>query len=114
MLANSLTIGPNGRVNASIHAREIIIHGRVSGNIRGVEKVELRRSSNVVGDIATQRIAIEEGAYFKGGVDLQKLAPPVAVREPVVVEKPAPKTERVTEAAAPAAAGQSTIFNSTK
>ena len=73
---NSLTIGPNGRVRASIHAREVVIHGRVAGNIRAVEKVELRKSANVVGDLATQRIAIEDGAYFKGGVDLQKQAAP--------------------------------------
>jgi len=114
---HNLTIGPNGRVHATIQAREIVIHGKVSGNIRGIEKVELRRSANVVGDIATQRIAIEEGAYFKGGVDLQKQAPPpVVVREPVVVAEPMapPKAESVTAVAAPMAAGQSNIFDSKK
>jgi cytoskeletal protein CcmA (bactofilin family) len=69
---HSLTIGPHGRVKANVHAREIIIHGKVEGNVRGDEKVELKKSSVLLGDIATQRIAIEDGAYFKGGIDIQK------------------------------------------
>ena len=69
---HSLTVGPHGRVKANVHAREIIVHGKVEGNVRGDEKVELKKSSTLVGDIATQRIAIEEGAYFKGGIDIQR------------------------------------------
>jgi cytoskeletal protein CcmA (bactofilin family) len=69
---HSLTIGPHGRVKANVHAREVIVHGKVEGNVRGDEKVELKKSSVLLGDIATQRIAIEEGAYFKGGIDIQK------------------------------------------
>jgi cytoskeletal protein CcmA (bactofilin family) len=119
-----LTIGPNGRVRATLHAREVVIHGRITGNIRAVEKVELRRSANVLGDISTQRIAIEDGAFFKGGVDLQKPAPapvvvnepPVVAASPVIATKPLPglesKTETVAAGAAPAA--QSNIFDSGK
>ena len=114
---HSLTIGSNGRVRASIHAREVVIHGRISGNIRAVERVELRKSANVVGDITTQRIAIEDGAYFKGAIDLQKVAtaPAVPVREPIVLAEPVPeaKPETASAAAAPAPS-QSTIFDSRK
>lgn len=69
---HSLTIGPHGRVKANVHAREVIVHGKVEGNVRGDDKVELKKSSVLLGDIATQRIAIEEGAFFKGGIDIQK------------------------------------------
>ena len=69
---NSLTIGPNGRIRAHINAREVIIHGKVDGNIRGTEKVELKRTAVLVGDIQTQRITIEDGAFFKGGIDIQR------------------------------------------
>ncbi len=69
---SALTIGPNGRIRAHINAREVIIHGKVDGNIRGTEKVELKRTAVLVGDIQTQRITIEDGAYFKGGIDIQR------------------------------------------
>jgi cytoskeletal protein CcmA (bactofilin family) len=69
---NSLTVGPNGRVRANIRAREVIVHGKVEGNIQGDEKVELKKSAVLVGDISTQRITIEDGAYFKGAIDIQK------------------------------------------
>lgn len=72
---HSLMVGPNGRVRANIHARDIILHGKVDGNLFGGERVELRKTAVLVGDITTQRIAIEEGAYFKGGVDIQKSEP---------------------------------------
>ncbi len=69
---NSLTIGPNGRIRAHVHAREVIIHGKVDGNIQGNERVELKRSAVLVGDISTQRVSIEDGAYFKGSIDIQR------------------------------------------
>lgn len=69
---NNLTIGPNGRVRANIHAREIVVHGRVDGNVRGTERVELKKSAVLNGDIFTQRIVIEDGAFFKGAIDIQK------------------------------------------
>jgi cytoskeletal protein CcmA (bactofilin family) len=71
---NALTVGPNGRIRAHVNAREVIIHGKMDGNIRGVEKVELKRTAVVVGDIQTQRITIEDGAYFKGAIDIQREA----------------------------------------
>jgi cytoskeletal protein CcmA (bactofilin family) len=70
---NSLTVGPNGRVRANVHARDVVVHGKVDGNIRGTERVELKKSAVLNGDIATQRIVIEDGAYFKGAIDIQKV-----------------------------------------
>jgi cytoskeletal protein CcmA (bactofilin family) len=70
---NSLTVGPNGRVRANVHAKDVVVHGKVDGNIRGTERVELKKSAVLNGDIATQRIVIEDGAYFKGAIDIQKV-----------------------------------------
>ncbi len=69
---NSLTIGPNARIRAHIHAREVILHGKVDGNVQGTDRVELRRSAVLVGDISTQRVSIEDGAYFKGTIDIKR------------------------------------------
>ena len=69
---HNLTVGPNGRIRANITAKEIVIHGRVDGNITSKDRVELRKSAVLAGDIVTQRILIEDGAYFKGGIDISK------------------------------------------
>jgi cytoskeletal protein CcmA (bactofilin family) len=71
---HSLTVGPHGRVRANIHARDVVVHGRVDGNVNGTERVELKKSAVLTGDIATQRIVIEDGAYFKGAIDIKKEA----------------------------------------
>jgi cytoskeletal protein CcmA (bactofilin family) len=71
---HSLIIGPHGRVRANIHARDIVVHGKVEGNVRGSDRVELKKSAILMGDISTQRILIEDGAYFKGGIETQKEA----------------------------------------
>jgi len=68
----SLTVGPNGRVRANVEARNVIVHGRVDGNIRASDRVDLRKSATLSGDISTARISIEDGAFFKGGIDIQK------------------------------------------
>jgi cytoskeletal protein CcmA (bactofilin family) len=72
MSEHSLVIGPNARLRAHISAREIVLHGRVEGNVHGSDRVELKKSCVLVGDISTKRIVIEDGAYFKGSIDLQK------------------------------------------
>ncbi len=69
---HSLTIGPNGRVRANIHAKDVVVYGKVDGNVAGTERVELKRSAVLMGDIATQRIVIEDGAFFKGAIDIKK------------------------------------------
>ena len=72
----SLTIGPNGRVRANVEARNVILHGQVDGNITASDRVELRKSASLKGDISTARIAIDDGAYFKGTIDIQKTEAP--------------------------------------
>lgn len=69
---HSLTVGPNGQVRANINAKDVIIQGKVDGNVSSTGRVELRNSAVLIGDIATQRIVIEDGAYFKGGIDITK------------------------------------------
>src|SRR5437868_4469163 len=75
---HSLTIGPHGRVRANVKARDVVVHGKVDGNIHGTERVELKRSAVLMGDISTQRIVIEDGAYFKGAIDIKKDGKPAA------------------------------------
>jgi cytoskeletal protein CcmA (bactofilin family) len=65
-----LTVGPNGKVKAEIQARQVIILGSVNGNVNAHEKIEVRRSGNVTGDLTSASISIEEGAYFKGSIDI--------------------------------------------
>jgi len=67
---HSLTIGPNGNVKADISAKSVVIQGKLDGSINASERVELRKSALVTGDVTTQRIAIEEGAFLKGKVDV--------------------------------------------
>jgi cytoskeletal protein CcmA (bactofilin family) len=69
---NSLTVGPNGQVKASIDAKGVVVQGKLDGNIQASERVELRKSAVVNGDITTQRILIEEGAFLKGRVDINR------------------------------------------
>ncbi len=69
---HNLVIGPNGRVRANVHAKDVVIHGKVDGNVTGADKVELKKSALLNGDINTQRIVIEDGAFFKGSIDIRK------------------------------------------
>ena len=71
---NSLTVGPNGKVKATVTAKVIVVQGQLEGTINASDRVEMRKSSTVNGDITTQRIAIEEGAAFRGKVDIQREA----------------------------------------
>ena len=86
---HSLTVGPNGRVRAHVHARNVVVQGKINGNIQASERVELRGSANVTGDISTQRIAVEDGAFFKGSIEVQREARP----EPKAESKPEVKPE---------------------
>lgn len=69
---NKVTIGPNGRVQAGIRAREVVILGQVQGNVEATDKVDIRKDAKLVGDITTARISIEDGALFKGSIDIKK------------------------------------------
>jgi cytoskeletal protein CcmA (bactofilin family) len=69
---NVLTIGPNGRIKAQVFAKSVIILGEVTGNVTASEKVDLRDNGSVDGDIASPRVAIAEGAHFRGSIDMQR------------------------------------------
>ena len=74
-LEHKLTIGPNGTVHASVKAREVVVLGAIQGNVEAAEKIEIRKDARLVGDIRTARIIIEDGAYFKGSIDIVKPEP---------------------------------------
>ena len=94
---NILTIGPNGKIRAEVFAKSVIVLGEVSGNVTASEKVDIRDNGSVDGDITSPRVAIAEGAHFRGSVDMQrKSGAPAAATQPQVA-KPA---------AAPATASQ--------
>jgi cytoskeletal protein CcmA (bactofilin family) len=67
-----LTVGTEGHVKAEIRARQIVILGSVTGNLVAREKIEMRRTGHVVGDLLAASVAIEEGAYFKGSIDIAR------------------------------------------
>ncbi len=69
---NNLTVGPNGEVRANVNAKGVVVQGKLEGNIKATGRTELRKTAVAVGDIATQFLAIEDGAYFKGRVDIQR------------------------------------------
>jgi cytoskeletal protein CcmA (bactofilin family) len=71
---NRLTIGRNGQVNAAINAREIVVLGKVRGNVSATDRVDIRAEGSLTGDVAAARISIEDGAFFKGGIDIKKTA----------------------------------------
>ena len=75
-----LTVGPNGKVRANIKAREVVILGAVRGNIEVSEKIAIRERGSLVGDIKTAGISIDDGAYFKGSIDIQRPEPKVTTR----------------------------------
>jgi cytoskeletal protein CcmA (bactofilin family) len=75
---NILTIGPNGKIRAEVFAKSVIVLGEVSGNVTASEKVDIRDNGSVDGDITSPRVAIAEGAHFRGSVDMQKGGPKAA------------------------------------
>ena len=95
-----LTIGPNARVQAGLKAREIIIQGSIHGNVDATDKIDIKKEAKLVGDIKTSRIVIEDGAYFKGSIDISKpnaaaakgsqASAPIVQQSTAPAEKPAP------------------------
>ncbi|HWZ42178.1 MAG TPA: polymer-forming cytoskeletal protein [Candidatus Saccharimonadales bacterium] len=69
---NRVTVGRNGQVQANITAREIIVLGAIIGNLTVSDRVEVRSEGSLTGDVSCQRISIEDGAFFKGGIDVRK------------------------------------------
>ena len=86
-----LTIGPNGRIKAQVFAKSVIVLGEVTGNVTASDKVDIRDNGSVDGDIVSPRVAIAEGAHFRGSVDMQRkagAAQPQAAK-PAVAAQPA-------------------------
>jgi len=81
LLEGDLTVGPEGRVRANVHAPSIVVHGRLDGNLYAIKHVDLKKSAVFVGDIHTPRIAIEEGASLKGSVLIQKDIPTLQTKK---------------------------------
>ncbi|HEX4346910.1 MAG TPA: polymer-forming cytoskeletal protein [Vicinamibacterales bacterium] len=69
-----LTIGPNGKIKAQVFAKSVIVLGEVTGNVTASDKVDIRDNGSVDGDIVAPRVAIAEGAHFRGSVDMQRKA----------------------------------------
>jgi len=91
-----LTVGPHGKLQAGVKAREIVVLGSVHGNVEASDKIDIRKDAKLVGDIKTARIVIEDGAYFKGSIDIAR---PEATRPTVPAQPKQPVT-----AAAPSTA----------
>lgn len=77
-----LTVGPNGRVRAGVKAREIVVLGSIDGNVDALDKIDIRKDAKLIGDIKTARIVIEDGAYFKGSIDIVKADQPKVQAKP--------------------------------
>lgn len=65
-----LTIGPNGKVKANVKAKELVVGGSIQGNVEAADRVSIMKGASIVGDVKTAGIVIEDGAYFKGGIDI--------------------------------------------
>lgn len=87
---NRLTVGPNGKVQASVKAREIVVLGTILGNVEVTDKIEIRKDAKLVGDIRTARIVIEDGAYFKGTTDIVRAEAKAAAK---LAAAPAPAAQ---------------------
>jgi len=98
---NVLTIGPNGKIRAEVFAKSVIVLGEVVGNVTASEKVDIRDNGSVDGDIISPRVAIAEGAHFRGSVDMQRAgakpgAAPAAVKtETRTASQPQPVAQKV-------------------
>jgi cytoskeletal protein CcmA (bactofilin family) len=77
-----LTIGPNGRIKAQVFAKAVIVLGEVTGNVTASDKVDIRDNGSVDGDIISPRVAIAEGAHFRGSVDMQRKGQPQPAKTP--------------------------------
>ena len=98
-----LTIGPNGKIKAQVFAKAVIVLGEVTGNVTASDKVDIRDNGSVDGDIVSPRVAIAEGAHFRGSVDMQRKAAPQphAAPKPTPVSASTPSPIPAPQAAAP-------------
>ena len=104
MQEHRLTVGQNGKVRASVKAREVIVLGTLHGNVETGDRIDIRKEAKLVGDIRTARIVIEDGAYFKGNVDIVRADAPKSTATPAA-STPAPSPRPQTPAASSPSAG---------
>jgi cytoskeletal protein CcmA (bactofilin family) len=93
---NRVTVGRNGQVSANITAREIVVLGKVKGDVTATDRVDIRAEGSLNGNVAAARISIEDGAFFKGGIDIRKAE---SKPESKVEARPTPVTASVPEPA---------------
>jgi cytoskeletal protein CcmA (bactofilin family) len=84
LAGNRVTVGRNGVVSANINAREIVVLGKVRGNLTASDRVDIRSDGSLTGDVVAARISIEDGAFFKGGIDIRKAGQKVNGEEKAV------------------------------
>jgi cytoskeletal protein CcmA (bactofilin family) len=90
---NRVTVGRNGVVSANINAREIVVLGKVRGNLTASDRVDIRSDGSLTGDVIAARISIEDGAFFKGGIDIRKGGQPQQAQKANGEDKAAPAPE---------------------
>jgi len=109
---NILTIGPNGKIKAQVFAKAIIVQGEVHGNITASERVDIRDNGSVDGDLSAPRVAIADGAHFRGSIDMQgkgaaTTAKPATDARPAETKQPAASTTAPAQPASGLAAAPS-------
>jgi len=113
---NVLTIGPNAKIKAQVAAKTIVVEGSVQGNVMATERIEIRDKGSVEGDLASPRVAIADGAHFRGSIDMQQgrgagerqadhKPAATATSTPAPAAQPASTTQPSTPSSAPAPAG---------
>jgi cytoskeletal protein CcmA (bactofilin family) len=90
----NLIVGPNGKLAANVKARNVAVHGVLRGNVQAAEKVEIRKTGSLLGDLTTAGVTIEDGAYFKGSIDIVRPAPAQKKTEAAPVAAVAPAAAR--------------------
>jgi cytoskeletal protein CcmA (bactofilin family) len=88
-----LTIGPNGKIKAELFAKAVVVLGEVIGNVSATEKVDIRENGSVEGDITSPRVAIAEGAHFRGSVDMANKVKAASPRPAEVRPQPTPAAQ---------------------
>src|SRR5713226_2125319 len=92
---NRVTVGRNGQVSANVTAREVVVQGRIVGNVTASERLDVRSEGSLTGDVVAQRISVEDGAFFKGKIDIrrpaEKAGPSSEPKETTASEEPSAK-----------------------
>ena len=94
IMENRLTIGRNGSVTANIAAKDLVVMGKLSGNVRVTERVDIRGEGSLTGDVVAQRLSIEDGAFFKGSVELKKSEKPHIIEAKPAKVEPAQMSDK--------------------